>query len=781
MRNLISSSTAILAILLAAPVVRPLRGQSFAAPVASGDLAGLPAAANTPDSGPFADGTRAVNEGRWSDAIAIFAKIADQKSDHADGALYWKAYAENKLGQTADALATCASLRAGYPKTSWLDDCGALEIEIRAKGGKPVQPKAEQSDELKLLALNSLMERNQAEGRAQLEEIVNDEDSSPKLKEGARFLLGQQHTGVPYPQIVRISYVEGDVRIARGAESEKASGATWEKATADLPLESGYNLVTGDGRAEIELEDASTFYLGENSVLSFNDLHTTDGVPHTEIALLSGTVSLHVHPYVPGEMFILRTPTDDDIFVQYPNRSILRVTSYTDATSITPLVGGLLRLPGGALQSAAGQPLYFHENHRIDPPAAADPQEFAALDTWVADRVAQRKEAMTSVMKAAGLALPIPGLAQLQGQGTFFDCAPYGTCWEPNNVSNNEVAENREPAAQTATQTGADAGEHVVTTQTQTQPQTQPQTAPLAGPKPHGTVGFVAGPRGAGTGKSAPVLLGTDFFPCTPNAVLYRMDREPLTGRTRLVSSGNPLFDTLAYRWTVCHSGSWIRRGNHYTWVVGKRHHHEPIHWIKSGKTVGYVPIHPRDVKGQPPVNAKHEVFAVRDKNGLSIERMELKGDHPVELLNEPPKEFRSAAPLPLARAEELHAAAHSIKDATATRDIASKTTGTPITFDHKTQSFMMARQVTQGGKTVTVNAPISNHSGSLQSRSSFSSSGGVRSSSGGGVSGAHSSGGSSSASSGGGASHGGSSGASSGGSSGASSAGASSGGGSHH
>jgi hypothetical protein len=213
---------------------------------------------------------------------------------------------------------------------------------------------------------------------------------------------------------------------------------------------------------------------------------------------------------------------------------------------------------------------------------------------------------------------------------------------------------------------------------------------------------------------------------------------------------------------------------------VGKRHHHEPIHWVKSGRTVAYVPIHPKDVKGQPPVNGKHEVFAVRDKNGLSIERVELKGDHPVELLKDPPKEFRSAAPLPLTRTEEPHAAAHSVKEVAASKSMMAKTAGTPITFDHKSQSFMMARQVTQGGKTVTVNAPISNHSGSLQSRSSFSGSGGSRSSSGGGVSGTHSSGGSSSASSGGGGSHGGSSGSSSGGgSSGASSGGG--GGGSHH
>src|ERR1039458_2524038 len=86
---------------------------------------------------------------------------------------------------------------------------------------------------------------------------------------------------VTYPQIVRLSYVEGDVRISRGKEAdkqlEKESGATtgWEQAVANLPIETGYSLVTGTGRAEIEFEDASVVYLADNSVLAFNELSTT--------------------------------------------------------------------------------------------------------------------------------------------------------------------------------------------------------------------------------------------------------------------------------------------------------------------------------------------------------------------------------------------------------------------------------------------------------------------------------------------------------------------------
>lgn len=39
----------------------------------------------------------------------------------------------------------------------------------------------------------------------------------------------QPPSDATYAQIVRISYVEGDVRIWRGAEDERATGATWER------------------------------------------------------------------------------------------------------------------------------------------------------------------------------------------------------------------------------------------------------------------------------------------------------------------------------------------------------------------------------------------------------------------------------------------------------------------------------------------------------------------------------------------------------------------------
>jgi hypothetical protein len=145
------------------------------------------------DASLYADGTRAINESRWSDAIGLFDRVAEMHSEHAEGALYWKAYAENKGGQQAGALSTCGELRKAYPKSRWLDECGALEIEIRGKSGHPVSPQTEPDENLKLLALNSLMQQDQAQAIPILQKVLSG-NQSDQLKSRALFVLAQSNS-----------------------------------------------------------------------------------------------------------------------------------------------------------------------------------------------------------------------------------------------------------------------------------------------------------------------------------------------------------------------------------------------------------------------------------------------------------------------------------------------------------------------------------------------------------------------------------------------------------
>src|SRR5262245_2642679 len=64
----------------------------------------------------YKSGTTAMNAEQWQTAIDQFSQIRGSK---ADGATYWKAYAQNKLGQRAAALETIALFTKQYPRSSW--------------------------------------------------------------------------------------------------------------------------------------------------------------------------------------------------------------------------------------------------------------------------------------------------------------------------------------------------------------------------------------------------------------------------------------------------------------------------------------------------------------------------------------------------------------------------------------------------------------------------------------------------------------------------------------
>ena len=71
------------------------------------------------------------------DAIDAFNRVIEDKGSRADGALYWRAYAENKLGKRTEAQATIAELKKTYPNSHWLDDAKALEVEVGQQSGQP--------------------------------------------------------------------------------------------------------------------------------------------------------------------------------------------------------------------------------------------------------------------------------------------------------------------------------------------------------------------------------------------------------------------------------------------------------------------------------------------------------------------------------------------------------------------------------------------------------------------------------------------------------------------
>jgi hypothetical protein len=138
----------------------------------------------------YSDATKAINDGRWSDAETLLDQVSNLHGRRSDAAVYWKAYVKNKEGRSSEALEACASLRQNYPQSNWLKECSALEIEIRGKSGSPVQPQAEQDEELKLLALNSIMQGGNPNALPILQQILEGQNSE-RLKERALFVLAE--------------------------------------------------------------------------------------------------------------------------------------------------------------------------------------------------------------------------------------------------------------------------------------------------------------------------------------------------------------------------------------------------------------------------------------------------------------------------------------------------------------------------------------------------------------------------------------------------------------
>src|SRR5205823_10809484 len=102
----------------------------------------------------------------------------------ADGALYWKAYALNRLGRRDEAAAAIAALRRDYPNSRWLNDAQALEVEARQNSGQPVSPSDESNDDLKLIAINSIL-RGDPDRAVPLLEGILKSTGSPRLKDRA--------------------------------------------------------------------------------------------------------------------------------------------------------------------------------------------------------------------------------------------------------------------------------------------------------------------------------------------------------------------------------------------------------------------------------------------------------------------------------------------------------------------------------------------------------------------------------------------------------------------
>lgn len=151
-------------------------------------------------------GTRALDDHKYDEAVQRFDSAIQQDPSRADGALYWKAYALNREGKRDEALAAIAQLRRDYASSAWLHDAQALEAEVKQSNGQPVSPAQESNEDLKLLAINSLMNADPERALPLVENILKG-SSGPSVKDRALFVISQNRS--PHAQQALLDYAKG--------------------------------------------------------------------------------------------------------------------------------------------------------------------------------------------------------------------------------------------------------------------------------------------------------------------------------------------------------------------------------------------------------------------------------------------------------------------------------------------------------------------------------------------------------------------------------------------
>jgi hypothetical protein len=141
----------------------------------------------------YSAGQSSLDNRQWDQALEYFNQVISRAGSRVDGALYWKAYALGKLGRRDEANAAIAELRKSFATSRWLDDAKALELELRQASGQSVSPEAESDEELKLMAINGLMQSDPERAIPLLEGQLKG-SASPKVKRNTLFVLAQSNS-----------------------------------------------------------------------------------------------------------------------------------------------------------------------------------------------------------------------------------------------------------------------------------------------------------------------------------------------------------------------------------------------------------------------------------------------------------------------------------------------------------------------------------------------------------------------------------------------------------
>uniref|UniRef100_Q01QB4 PBS lyase HEAT domain protein repeat-containing protein n=1 Tax=Solibacter usitatus (strain Ellin6076) TaxID=234267 RepID=Q01QB4_SOLUE len=187
-----------------APQVGSGQGIGYGGPKPMPAPAAMRKLTNMGDDRLYSSGQSALDNRQWDQALGYFSEVVTRNSPRADGALYWKAYALGKLGKRDEGLAAIAELRSRFASSRWLDDAKALELELKQASGQNVSPESESDEELKLMAINGLMQSDPERAMPLLERQLKG-SASPRVKRNALFVLAQSNSPKAQTMIEQIA------------------------------------------------------------------------------------------------------------------------------------------------------------------------------------------------------------------------------------------------------------------------------------------------------------------------------------------------------------------------------------------------------------------------------------------------------------------------------------------------------------------------------------------------------------------------------------------------
>lgn len=236
-----------------------------------------------------------------------------------------------------------------------------------------------------------------------------------------------------HARIIRLSFVQGDVRIAHSVKGDplQSGDNTWEVASLNLPIHQGDALATDNGRAEVEFESGNIAFLAENTVLEFYDLSLEDGSFTTRLILRQGSASFYVRPDR-GDYFSV---TGGDFSVEASGKAEFRVNNYDDGSDVQVLQGHVSVLSkdkttplskGHSLSMKASDPLSVSLEN------AANLDDF---DQWVSGRIESGQATLMASQRYSGVYDYTSGFGDLYTFGGWYAVDGFGYCWRPYGVN----------------------------------------------------------------------------------------------------------------------------------------------------------------------------------------------------------------------------------------------------------------------------------------------------------------------------------------------------------